>query len=88
MAKPTDFPGTNLLLVGPAGRDDVSPMHVFTNGMFCVSCWELTDEEIAEITRARKVFLCVMSGGNQPPVYVGTEDAVRGLIADVGVWKR
>lgn len=74
MARPTEFSEQNLLL-GPAeGTEEyVQPLPVFSNGQTCTSCWELTDEEIAEITRTRRVWVTVMAGRTQPPILIQTD---------------
>lgn len=88
MAEPVNFPGTNVLLGAPKGSENVSPLPIYRNGICCVSAWELSDEEIEEIVRSRVVFLSVLSGNTQPPVFVGSETEVRRMCADYGVWKR
>lgn len=88
MANGTEFKGSNRVLGAPKGSDNVVPLHVFCNGVCCVSCWELSEEELAEIVRTKRVFLSVFFGNTQPPVYLGSESAVRGMIADYGVWKK
>jgi hypothetical protein len=87
MARSTDFPGATITLAGES--EDVGDLRVFRNGICCVSCWELSDEELAEIVRTKRVFISVFSGASQPPVYVGAEEQVRSVVIDYGgVWKR
>lgn len=89
MASPVQFDGANTLMRAPDGAENVQDMYVFRNAHAAVSCWELSPEEIAEISRTGKVFLSVLMGGAQPPVYVGSEDAVRSVVVDFGpVWPR
>lgn len=89
MGRPTAWPGANGTLSPPLGREEtVVPLPVFRNGVTCVSCWELDDDELAEIVRTRRVFLSVFFGNTQPPVFVGSEDQVRDLVADYGVWPK
>jgi hypothetical protein len=88
MSKPVAFPGSNYTLGAPPGAENVSPLPIFRNGTCCVSAWELTDAEIAEIVKSRRVFLSVFFGNSQPPVYVGSETSVREIVADYGAWKR
>jgi hypothetical protein len=86
MGKPIDFNGTNVKLLG--GREDVADMHVFGNGQCCVSCWELTQEELDAICKSGRVYLSVFSGESSPPVFVGSRSTVRAVVADYGgVWK-
>lgn len=87
MAEPVLFAGANCRLTPPAGSENVGELATFTNGHCSVSCWALSPEEIGEIVRTGRVFLSVLSGRTQPPVYVGTEEGVRALVVDYGdVW--
>jgi hypothetical protein len=88
MATAVHFEGANKVYGAPEGRDDVRSLHTFCNGTCIVSAWELSDEELAEITRTRRVFLNVMSGTVLYPVFVGSESVVRSLVVDYGaIWK-
>lgn len=89
MAQPVNFPGANMRLLPPQGSENVSELHTYTNGICSVSCWELTPEELEEVARTGKVFVTILSGRTQPPVFVGDEAAVRSVVVDFGgVWKR
>lgn len=89
MAQGVDFPGANRTYKAPEGKEDaVAPIKLFTNGVCCVTCWEFTDEELAEIMRTRRVYMSMMSGPHLFPHYIGTEAVVRELNADYGVWKK
>lgn len=88
MSEPVKFAGYNAELQPPKGSENVSALPIYRNGLCCVSAWELNDEELAEITRTKRVFVSVMSGPTQPPVYAGSERSVRDMCADYGVWKR
>lgn len=89
MSKPVEFEGFNHSLGAPPGREEtVQPLPVFRNGACCVSAWELTDEELVEIIKSKRVFLSVFFGSSQPPVYVGSESSVRYVVSDYGVWKK
>lgn len=77
-----------MVLRAPEGSENVSDLHTFSNGVCSVSCWELTDEDMEEIIRTRRVFCSVFSGRSQPPIFVGSESEVRDLCADYGVWRR
>lgn len=74
MARPTEFSEQNLLL-GPAeGTEEyVQPLPVFSNGQTCTSCWELTDEELTEVARTRRIWVTVMAGRTQPPILIQTD---------------
>jgi hypothetical protein len=89
MSTPVEFKGQNVVLQPPRGSENVGPLPIFRNGTCCVSCWQLTPEELAEINaNGGRVFLSVFFGNTQPPVYVGSETTTREAIADYGVWKR
>ena len=89
MANPVRFEGANKVYGPPSGRDDVGTLHTFCNGTCIVSAWELTDEELAEITRTRRVFLSVMSGTVLYPLFVGSESVVRSVVVDYGaIWTK
>lgn len=88
MSKPVPFDGQNFVLAPPQGSENVSPLPIFRNGTCCVSCWQLTPAEIEEVQRTGRVYLSVFFGWSQPPVYVGSEQSVRDIVADYGAWKR
>ncbi len=71
---PTTFPQVNKTLGKPASMTDeeCAPLPVFTDGRVCVSCWALTDEEIADLVKTRRLWLLVWSGATQPPICAAT----------------
>lgn len=72
--KPTAFDGSNRVLGPPAGREaEVASLPVFSNGHVCVSCWELTEAERAEIFATGRIWLFVWAGHTQPPVSLQVE---------------
>ena len=88
MGHPVNFIGANVIMRAPEGAENVQDMHVFRSRHSCVSCWELSADELAEINRTGRVFLSVLMGGAQPPVYVGSESSARGVMVDFGpVWQ-
>lgn len=90
MGEGVEFAGANRRYTPPEGvsEEQCKTLHVFTNGACLVSCWRLSDEEIAEIIRSRRVFLSVWSAPTLFPVFVGSESVTRGVVADYGgVWK-
>lgn len=88
MGLPINFQGSNMRLLPPEGADNVIDMPTFTNGTCSVSCWKLSPAEVAEINATGRVFLAVLSGRTQPPVFVGDEATVRAVVADCGgAWK-
>lgn len=91
MGRGVDWPGSNGVRTAPAGHEGhVSTVPVFANSQTCVTCWELSEEELAEVVRTRRVFASVfMFGGNMPPLYVGDEASTREVVADYGtVWRK
>ena len=89
MGYPIQFKGANTVMRAPEGAENVQDMHVFRTRHSCVSCWQLTPEELSEINLTGKIFLSVLMGGAQPPVYVGAESETRGVLIDFGpVWDR
>jgi hypothetical protein len=88
MGTPVEFEGQNFVLRPPVKAENILPLPIFRNGKCCVSCWQLTDDEIAEIVTSRRVYVTVFSGDTQPPIYVGSGGNVRDFLADYGVWKR
>jgi hypothetical protein len=77
--RPINFNGSNKTLAAPAGRDDITPLHVYSDGRQCVSCWELTDEEKAEVARTGVIFVNILSGPTQPPMYIGVGSLAKAL---------
>lgn len=71
--KPIDFDGRNAVLGAPKGQEDeVVPLPVHRTEMgIIISCWELTDDEIAKIRLTGRIWLSVWSGETQPPVGIG-----------------
>lgn len=90
MAYGVDWPGSNTSLGAPPGQEGhVQPLQVFRNGAVCVSCWELSDQELAEVNRTRRLYLSVFMGNTQPPVFVGGTEETRSVVADYGpVWRK
>jgi hypothetical protein len=89
MGTPVDFVGTNVTLTAhPDNKETVQDMRAFRNGFHMITAWVFTPEEMEQIIRTGVVYLAVLSGRSSPPVFVGSEESVRHICADVGVWKR
>jgi len=87
MGYPVQFDGCNKFFAAPENRDDIGDLAVFQNGICNVSGWELSDEEIEEIVRTKRVFISIMSGKILFPQFVGSESIVRSVVCDYGkVW--
>lgn len=75
--KPINFPEQTDVLGKPQDMTDeeCTPLPVFRNGQQCVSCWQLSDEEIIQlIQNDGKLYLSVLSGWTQPPVWLAVEN--------------
>lgn len=88
MGIPVDFNGTNKTFGPPVGEpeDRVATIRVFDNGHQIVECWLLSDVELEEIIRTRKVWISLWCRG-VPPLFIGSKSNVREIVADSGVWK-
>jgi len=67
---PIEFKEANKQLLKPHNMTDeeCGPLHVWTNGKECMSCWRPTLRERLSILFFGKVWLSVLSGKTQPPV--------------------
>jgi hypothetical protein len=72
--EPVKFKESNRQL-DPPGRTeysldigDIKPLHAWTDGSQCISCWRPTWRERLSILVFGRVWLGVLSGGTQPPV--------------------
>ena len=73
--KSIDFPQSTKVLQKPSTMSDneCSSLHVWNDGKQCVSCWKPTFKERMNILFGGKVWLGVLSGKTQPPVFVSGE---------------
>lgn len=73
--KPIDFPQSTKVLQKPSTMSDneCSSLHVWNDSKQCVSCWKPTFKERMNILFGGKVWLGVLSGKTQPPVFVSGE---------------
>lgn len=73
-------------LAAPEGMEhQVDALPCFRNGVMTVSCWQLTQEELNEVVASGgKVFLAVMFGATQPPVFLSDEHSVREVVGRYG----
>ena len=72
--KPTTFPQAFKTLTPPNGIKKCGDLPVFTDGNNVVSCWKPSLWERIRIVFGGKVFLGVLSGNTQPPVWMTTEN--------------
>lgn len=90
MSKPVDWYGKNKILKAPKGttEEQVQDLHIFSNGVVCVSRWQLSEEALKEINETGCIFVSLISGNTQPPLFVGSHDEIREVTVDYGpVWK-
>jgi hypothetical protein len=67
--KPVEFPEQNMILRPAKGTEDyVQPLPCYNNGAQTISCWELTDEEVEEVVKTRRIYMGVFGGVSSPPV--------------------
>ncbi len=75
--EPVKFDAANVFLQRPASmsEEECGELSVFRDERgFCVSCWELSDEELMKILETKRVWLWVFSGDTQPPVSMDVEN--------------
>lgn len=60
---------TNHTFKAPAGMDNCEDLHVYMEptGKFSISTWALSDAEVAEIVRTRRMHLYIFGTG-MPPI--------------------
>lgn len=71
--KPVEFPEQTIVLTRPESmtEEECSSLPVFRDGVHCISCWQLSDDEIVELIKNDgKIFLGIFSGMTQPPVFL------------------
>ncbi len=73
--KPVAFEEANKTLTKPAGMADseCGPLPTYTDGATCISCWGLTWRERLRVLFTGRVWLGVLSGQAQPPVWIKAE---------------
>lgn len=67
--KPVEFPEANARLTPPSclTEAECGKLPVYRDGQYCISCWELSSDDLMEILQTKRVWLWVM-GETQPPV--------------------
>ena len=73
--KPVNFMHSNKILQPSGARYSenvtrVEPLHIFTNGEQCVSCWNMTWRERLSALIFGRVWVATLSGQTQPPLFV------------------
>lgn len=64
MAEPTNFDESNIVMDPPPGvsQDECSSINAFTDGHHFITCWKVTAEELEEINRTGRIWLCQLGG--------------------------
>lgn len=66
---PRPFPESNMTLMPPDGMADCDLLSVFADGEQCVSCWQMSADELEEVNRnGGRVWVRVYSGHTAPPI--------------------
>jgi len=75
---PIKFKEANKTLLKPESMTDEEcrSLPVFTDGVACVSCWKLSWKERLFALIFGKIWLSVLSGKTQPPVWLACADTV------------
>lgn len=70
--KPIKFNQANKNLLKPNSmtEEECSSLWVYTDGNQCISCWKMNWKQRIKALFFGKVWLSVMSGETQPPVWV------------------
>lgn len=70
--KPIKFKEATKVLQRPATMTDAecASLHVWSDGKQCISCWKPSIKERVRILFFGNVYLGVLSGSTQPPVFV------------------
>ena len=73
--KPIQFPQVVKVLQKPSTMSDKEclSLPVWSDGKQCVSCWRPTFAERMKILLTGRVWLGIISGGTQPPVFISGE---------------
>lgn len=76
--KATKFPQANKNLSKPDSMTDeeCSSLWIFTDGKQCISCWKLNWKQRFSALIFGKVWLSVLSGQTQPPVWLDCTKSV------------
>lgn len=70
--KPIEFPEQTKVLAKPDSMSDeeCSSLPVFNDGSQCISCWRASWRERLAFLFHGRMWLSVLSGATQPPVWV------------------
>lgn len=76
--EPIKFKGSNRELKKPASMTDEEciSLYVFNDGKQSISCWRPSWREVLSIIFTRRIWLCVLGGRTQPPVWIQAKKEV------------
>jgi hypothetical protein len=76
--KPIKFKEANKNLLKPESMTDTEcgSLWVYNDGKQCISCWKMTFKQRIKAILFGKVWLSVMGGQTQPPVWVDCDKTV------------
>lgn len=76
--KPIKFNEMNKELKKPNNMTDeeCSSLYVYTDNEICISCWRLSFKEKLKALIYGKVWVGVLSGGSQPPIWLDCDNTV------------
>ena len=76
--KPIKFKEANKNLIKPESMtdDECGSLWVFNDGRQCISCWNMTFRQRIKALIWGRVWLSVMSGQTQPPVWVDCDKTI------------
>lgn len=66
----------NLLKPESMSDEECGSLWVYSDGRECISCWRLTWKERIKALLFGKVWLSVLSGHTQPPVWLACDNTV------------
>ena len=66
--QPIEFKEHTKTLTSPDSQPNIGPLHVWTDGQECVSCWKMSWKERISALLFGKVWICILSGQTQPPI--------------------
>lgn len=76
--QPIKFKEANKDLLKPEGMTDAEcgSLPIFTDGKQCISLWQLTWKERFQVLFFGRIWLGVLSGQTQPPVWLDSQKTV------------
>ena len=79
MTTPIRHKFVNKELKAPYGKEDeIPPLPIYSDGEQCVSCWQMTWRERLSALFFGRVWLSVLNGHTQPPVWIwATKEALK-----------